>query len=313
MESAAGEVDGLWPDFQYNYLDFKLFPDDFMGIPGAGNNGQYGRYVTDQISIAALALQLDYSNAQKETLAINFIQRGIDMFSIVTSGKIKSWYHNGGWNAGRKALILLSGIMLNDESMKNIGVKSGDYALTAPLGSPPNDFIYFQEDDTTFYVTQTVIDETVQCGDIGNINDCVLDEAKQYTSVHLGMPEWAIRWADEQFTGNVSWLASYRRTSTAIAWNGFVLAALVMDAKTLWNHHALFDYMDRYWALSHSLDDGWSVPEEATAPDWVASGFGAEMWDTYRADYPMPPYGAPGLSHRIPGTGSLILGTGSFQ
>jgi hypothetical protein len=91
-----------------------------------------------------------------------------------------------------------------------------------------------------------------------------------------------------------------------------------MGYKTQWNNPALFDYVDRYVAITRGQPDpfGYTVEHENTGFPIDGQIFIAAMWDTYRAVYPMPPYGAnptpPGLSNRIPGTGRLILGTGSF-
>jgi hypothetical protein len=68
------------------------------------------------------------------------------------------------------------------------------------------------------------------------------------------------------------------------------------SAKTLWNHNALFDYMDRYMA---------AIADSETTPDWRTSVPGMDaiwgsqndvdhdksydfvgfMWDEYRDDY----------------------------
>jgi len=49
------------------------------------------------------------------------------------------------------------------------------------------------------------------------------------------------------------------------------VAAQIMNAKELWNHNALFDYMDRYMA---------------TEKDWRQwSALASNMYDTYRKDY----------------------------
>jgi hypothetical protein len=71
------------------------------------------------------------------------------------------------------------------------------------------------------------------------------------------------------------WDAPYRDCCSANAWVGFVLAARLMGARELWNHDALFDYVDRYVEESHSR----------AAPDWKTSWspFALAMWDAYRS------------------------------
>jgi hypothetical protein len=50
-----------------------------------------------------------------------------------------------------------------------------------------------------------------------------------------------------------------------------------MNAKSLWNHPALFDYQDRYIPTSRKNND----------PSWVQSwhGWPLVMWDVYRSSY----------------------------
>lgn len=38
----------------------------------------------------------------------------------------------------------------------------------------------------------------------------------------------------------------YRRCCTSISWVGTALSARIMNAKSLWNHNAYFDYVDRW-------------------------------------------------------------------
>jgi len=88
------------------------------------------------------------------------------------------------------------------------------------------------------------------------------------------MPEWGIRHSTDPGIDNKDWTAAYRQCCTAHAWPGFVLAAHIMNAKSLWNHHALFDYQDRYMTTE-------------TPHQWMRcwDSFTENMWDTYRADY----------------------------
>ncbi len=61
-----------------------------------------------------------------------------------------------------------------------------------------------------------------------------------------------------------------------------------MDAKKIWNHDALFDYMDRDMAIKKGDADpfGYQVVGEVIDVKGRAySDFQEEMWDTYRANY----------------------------
>jgi len=192
-----------------------------------------------------LMLHLNFTNAEKETLLIRYVQLGIDLYGVSQDGGQDNWAPDGGHASGRKWPILFAGLMLNDQAMKHIGPGDG-------TGS-----IMFGEDAQTFYVTQADID----------MND--------YVQTDLGLAEWGIIHATNPGVDTKSWAANYRRCCTANAWHGFVLAARMMGAQALWAHDALFDYQDRYMAETLANND----------PGWMrsTSNFTADMWDTYRA------------------------------
>lgn len=54
-----------------------------------------------------------------------------------------------------------------------------------------------------------------------------------------------------------------------------MLAAHVMGQKQAWNHDALFDFVDRWMAIT-----GGEQQQQRVTP------FTMSMWNTYRADYP---------------------------
>lgn len=271
-----GNFQRVWLDHLVNYANRMLHPVD--------NMQNYGRDIAVEVGTGALLLHLDYSDAQKSKLLINYIQVGIDLYSIVQAGGTQNWINNGGHEAGRKWPILFAGIMLNDPDMKNIGQKSGDYILQGGYGTPPGDYIHFGEDDQTFYVNQDDVDCT------NNITCTWAPDDRSgtpypYLASHLGMPEWGIRHATTPNQSDSAWYAIYRHVND-YSWPGFVLAAHIMNAKALWNHDALFDYMDRYWAISQGTADPFGftvVGEQAGATP--LSQFQEDMWDTYRSNY----------------------------
>ncbi len=89
---------------------------------------------------------------------------------------------------------------------------------------------------------------------------------------------WGINHSTIPTYDGANWNASYRNTCTANAWAGFVLAAHIMDAKSDWNHNALFDYMDRYMQKHADLGNTGTWYRQ-----W--NRFTEDMWDTYRANY----------------------------
>jgi uncharacterized repeat protein (TIGR02543 family) len=100
----------------------------------------------------------------------------------------------------------------------------------------------------------------------------------EYTQEHRGMPEWGIEHTTNRNQDGLDWNTSYRQSSTANAWAGFLLTTHIMGVKELWNHDALFDYLDRYMKVQKKvLGVGhW----ERQRPKFIES-----MWDAYRADY----------------------------
>jgi hypothetical protein len=218
-------------------------------------------------------------------ISSGYVQLGIDNFGCVQNGV--QWHNDGGINAGRKWPVLFAGLVLNDSDMKAIGVKTGDYLYEVNgygPENPPPDYIHFQEDDQTFYVTQEDIDRIhIMHPSLGYI-------PPQYSQSHLGMPEWGIRHSTLPTIDNPEWTTPYREGTTADAWFGWALAVLMMEetagAKTLWNHDVLFDYMDRHNAINNGEPDpfGYTVPYEGTGGMWDPV-FVEYMWDTYRDSY----------------------------
>lgn len=263
---------------------------------------------TENFSDAALLLNLNFSDAEKDALLTNFIQIGIDLYSYIEAGGHDEynqigWPPDGGNSSGRKLPILFAGIMLNYNPMKNIGQKSGDYLYSNGhgAGNPPSDYVFFGEDAQTFYVAQSDVDYTArpvrtytQGGCDLAIHWCPDDRngtPYPYTSTMIGMPEWGIRYATAPQLSDSAWTASYRSARTGgKAWIGTALVARIMGAKTLWGHDAFFDYVDRFAAISKGLPDPFGHTVQGVSVD-IPNWFIVDMWDTYRRLYPYPPYG----------------------
>ncbi len=250
----TSQIHNLFPSFNYPYnsiLEYLSVVERYFERPWldhiSGWGGQYihpqdnmpgyGNDIASQVSTGALMLHLDFTNAQKQELLINFIQVGIDLYGAAANGT--TWPPDGGHASGRKWPILFAGIMLNDADMKNIGQKSGDY-LDSPgygPGNPPPDYISFGEDAQTFYVSQFDVD-------LQHAGDRI-----PYEQADIGLPEWGIRHATVPIYDDKDWDARYRGMHNVNTWGGFLLAAHVMEpatsARTLWNHMALFHYIDR--------------------------------------------------------------------
>jgi hypothetical protein len=62
------------------------------------NMPDYGREMYTNIGIGALMLHLNFTNAQKETLFIRYVQLGLDCYGILTNGG--SWHWCNEWSGG---------------------------------------------------------------------------------------------------------------------------------------------------------------------------------------------------------------------
>ena len=77
----------------------------------------YGQHIAFADSYASLLLMLNFSAAQKANLTNYFVQYGIDLYGCLQAGY--GWPAFGGHRSGRKLPIILAGILLNDDGMKN--------------------------------------------------------------------------------------------------------------------------------------------------------------------------------------------------
>ncbi|MGE9291602.1 MAG: hypothetical protein ACQKBT_11460 [Puniceicoccales bacterium] len=215
------------------------------------NQPAYGRELSRRLGLGLLALQLDYPNEVKEPLYINMVQIGIDFYGAVQGGA--HWLADGGHNQGRKMPMLLAGMALADP----------DILAYADAG----EYMIFQEDQQTFYVTQEHIDQPRKTTKKRPLSP--------YTQEMLGMPEWGIRNYHNPEKSGSNWRAYYRTVSGSTTIT-HALVARLMGLEEQWNHPAFFDYYDRYWLIE-------SNPE--TAVGHSKNGiqqFTRSMWEAYR-------------------------------
>jgi hypothetical protein len=145
LATAEGWFERPWLSF-HSYLD-SIHPTNNM----PGRNDLFA----ERIGEGALVLNLNYTNAQKKTLMIRFVQVGIDLYGILANDGRRIWWANGAQSQGRKMPILFVGTTLNDSNMTTaIGSKSGDYLYSGDYGpeNEPPDYLHFAEDDQIFYV-----------------------------------------------------------------------------------------------------------------------------------------------------------------
>lgn len=273
LDEIAARFQMVWIDHNGRWSGRYLHPID---------SGLDNYYFAPYFAVTPLLLNLNFTDSEKETLLINYVQLGIDLYSFVEAG-LAGWWPDGGHGPGRKLPILFAGLMLNDDSMKNIGQISGDYLYAGGYGpgNVPPGYIRFGEDSQTFYVKQFDVDITN--GPAWN-PDTRAAPNYPYTTTMIGMPEWGIKYDDVPEASDSQWTTKYRtnRNNTPY-FAGATLVAKIMGIQDLWNHQALFDYTDRYMAISGGDPDpfGYTVANEGAA--LRPSGFIGAMWDKYRS------------------------------
>jgi hypothetical protein len=110
---------------------------------------------------------------------------------------------------------------------------------------------------------------------------------RPYTTQHLGMADWGVAHGNYPYTddADANYGNGYRNiASGAPSWAGFTIAARLMGAKALWNHDSLFDYVDRYEALTEGKSDpfGYSQTRWRNVNPLSVSPIISAMFDTYR-------------------------------
>ncbi len=288
--TSLSTMTNLFKDVRPNHIsEFLVTPLQpcSQGAEGYGGNN------SGSISEAVLIANCDFSAIQKRDLVIAIVQMGIDLYSL-QSNKLPGaglWTPNGGHGFNAKLPIMFAGAVLDNADLMGVGILSGAhlYDNGGSAGNAPSDYWFFAEDSQTYYVKQADV-----------------DRSNQFNSGDIGLPEMGIRHAtdpsrDVWFYGtNSENDADYRFCCTSPAWAAGILAMHMMslqgvNVKNLWNHPALFDYVDRWM----DLEGGTFLHYN---PTWVSS-----MWNNYRAAYPpvWPDEGAGDTTPPLPPT-SLI-------
>lgn len=224
------------------------------------NQPSYGREIARIASTASLMLQLDVPVERKRKLLIGLVQYGIDLRGIVELGG--HWNQGGGHTSGRKWPILFAGSMLGDPSFAQMPAAA-----------------VFHEDAQTYY------------GDgwagMTALWQMVIHHGVRLPYMHVHPSQWPTHdggWAPTS--------ESYRKCCTVRAWSGQALAALLMGAKSTWDHNAFFDNVDD-WMRQEDLyvagRNGIVRPSEERSS---FDAFVNAMWAAHRSAVPMQPDGA---------------------
>jgi len=245
LASHSDETERLWL--------LHMHTSEGRSIHPANNMKEYGRDLSKQLQSAMLRSLLDDPIGNKEELVINLLQKGIDIYGHIENGM--TYPPNGGHNQGMKAPMLYTGWLLDDQNIlfhcdrENTNV--------------------FQEDRSTFYVSQKEVDLT-NGGGYWKPDERGGD-AEAYTTSDIGMPEWGIRHETHPHMDNRNWGAIYRDV-TGSATVGHALVISLLGIEEIWNNPAFFEYYrTRYY------------------PKMIAGKayFMPNMWDAY-VDYITP-------------------------
>ncbi|MBN1575897.1 MAG: hypothetical protein JW913_05050 [Chitinispirillaceae bacterium] len=252
--------------FRRPWLDVCFFHFD----AAAEYQAMYGREVARSVGIGTLMLMCDYTAAEKESLLVNIIQYGIDLWGIARAG-YPGWQAHGGHGSGRKWPIIFAGIML------------GDPAMASPNGAYPS--LRFGEDMQTMHGQCWTGANVVYAGHQGVIDGKPASATPGWGPYEHKPP---VQWADSNKIGE-----DYRRCCTGLSWVGEALAARFMNATSLWNHDAFFDYVDRWMFENDSAAvktikevRGWDYTKEWARQGQCWDDFVENMWKEYRASFP---------------------------
>jgi hypothetical protein len=256
-----------------NYLRRPWIDTLYFGFDAPGEYmPDYGREVARVAGNAALLLTLNLPEAEKESLLVYFVQRGIDLFGIITAGH-PGWHPHGGHGSGRKLPILLAGALLGDSRMASPSGTFGEDMHTMIASSPP-------------YGPGWAGDTALFTGHMGLSGEAVNIGWGPYE--HLQPRDWRAPIGEE-----------YRRCCTSVAWVGQALAAKLIGAQGSWGHPAFFAYVNRWMNEDDSLDV--AAIKAQTGRDYSASwmrhgqswdAFVDNMWRAYSgqaAPTPLPP------------------------
>ncbi|AJQ96829.1 hypothetical Protein YC6258_04797 [Gynuella sunshinyii YC6258] len=224
-----------WIELKTTWVGRYYHPD--LNYP----SGNYGREIAKSAGNALLWLQLDLSEQEKMPILIGALQAGIDIYGAASHGAV--WGADGGHNQGRKTLLLLAGMLFNDNDM-----------LSYADGSR----LVFQEDQQTFRVSQAEVDITHSA----DWDPDSRRPALPYTESDIGLPEWGIRHSSRPVADNKHWEAIYRQVSGSATFPHFVVAKL-MGMETLWNHEPLFAYYPRYFENEWPVGTGYGAGANA--------------------------------------------------
>ncbi len=233
------------------------------------NMPHYGQWVGQAQSMGGLMLMLDYEPHNKERLAINMVQVGIDYWGLVSNGH-PGWQGWGGHGSGRKFPIVLAGVLLGDDEM------------AAPTKTFPK--VEFGEDNQTMYGHGWTGATVLFAGHSGIQSATGKPERPEWGPYEqLPPPKW---------TKSNLQSEAYRRANTSSSWVGEALVIRMLHAEKDWNHEAFLGYVDRWMTeddtgprnsiMTNWPDAGFTDKADFTHEGYTWEPFVKTMWDCYR-------------------------------
>jgi hypothetical protein len=242
LSEFAGYLRRPWIDTLYFGFDA---PAEYMP--------DYGREVGRVAGNAALLLTLNLPEGEREALLVYFVQRGIDLFGVISAGH-PGWHPHGGHGSGRKLPILFAGTLLGESRMLAPSANFGEDMHTIIAAGPP-------------YGPGWAGDTALFTGHMGLSGESVNVGWGPYE--HLQPRDWRAPIGEE-----------YRRCCTSVAWVGQALAAKLIGAQGAWNHPAFFSYVNRWMNEDDSADV--AAIKAQTGKDYSASWMRhGQSWDTF--------------------------------
>lgn len=216
-------------DYLSNHLIDYLHPDDNMPNDGgalATRNGEI-----------ALRLMLDDSPESKKSLAIDYIQHGIDLYYAGINGA--KWPPDGQIYIGRKLPMTFAAVMLDNQDMKNF-VSGGD------------DF-QFQENGVFHHTTQS--DQS-----LWSMNKSTYANEWRYWDELVRTPDYGGKTGPDPYgyiDGSSVPGVTYLMSGNSMQSKKFSLALLLMpELRPVWNDQEILDFTQRW--VSHGV---WTQPD----------------------------------------------------
>ncbi|HUT59023.1 MAG TPA: hypothetical protein VNA25_14335 [Phycisphaerae bacterium] len=265
--------------FERPWIDHMVGSWQLEDNAPAENMPRVGTDACRMVTEASFLLNMDLPDANKERLLVRFVQTGIDLYGIVTTGEFgrTAYLSAGSHRSGRKWPILFAGIVLHDKGMKNVrGV--------------------FAEDIQVYYHDDPELPDGVR-GKKGWTGATVLygrvargtrrpyehKHPSQWTVDGRGKPGDPRAGSDSDRRQE-----AYRQCCTGGTWVGMALCARLMGAVGYWNHPVFFDYVDRVMTEDPAAFQKVIEKETGKAMRWGTrprdDSFVGRMWDAYRKD-----------------------------